>query len=231
MAKQKKHKEEDEVLVDVGQSLSKVEHFFEENRKSISVIMVSLFVIVGGYFAYLHLYQMPRETEAQEYIYNAQNYFELDSLNLAINGDGTAYGFLDIADEYSGTKAGNLANYYAGISYLNLGQFENAIEYLDKFDGDDEILSVVSVGSIGDAFLELNQPKEALEYYKKATSSSDNSFVVPFYLKKAGILAEQEGDLKASAKYFERIKKEFKDSREASDIEKYIARVEAKINS
>lgn len=230
MAKQKKN-QEDEVLVDVGQSLSKVEHFFEENRKSITVIMVALFAIVGGYFAYLYLYQQPRETEAQEYIYTAQRYFEQDSLRLALEGDGSAYGFLDIADEYSGTKAGNLANYYAGVSYLNMGQYENAIEYLDKFDGDDAILSVIATGAIGDAFLELDQPKEALDYYKRAVSGAENTFVVPVYLKKAGLVAEEQGDLKSAQKYFTRIKKEFKDSQEASDIEKYIARVEAKMNS
>ncbi len=231
MAKQKNKKQEDEVLMDVGQSLSRVEHFFEENRKSITVIIVALFVIVGGYFAYLYLYQNPRENEAQEYIFNAQRYFEQDSLNLALNGDGSSYGFLDIADEYSGTKAGNLANYYAGVSYLNLGQFESAIEYLDKFDGDDAVLSVIANGAIGDAFLELNQPEEALDYYKRAVSGEENGFVVPFYLKKAGLVAEQQGNFKDAEKYYTRIKKEFKDSQEAADIDKYIARVEAKTNS
>ncbi len=231
MAKQRKNQEEDEVLLDVGQSLSKVERFFEENRKSITVIMVALFVLVGGYFAYQYMYQMPRENEAQEYIYTAQRYFEEDSLNLALNGDGTNYGFLAVAEDYSGTKAGNLANYYAGVSYLNLGQYEKAIEYLDEFDSDEDVLSVVAKGAIGDAFMELDQPKEALDYYKRAVSGEENSFVVPFYLKKAGMVAEGEGNLKDAQKYFTRIKKEFKDSQEAADIDKYIARVEAKMNS
>lgn len=231
MAKQKKQQGEEEVLVDVGQSLSKVEHFFEENRKSITLLIVALFVIVGGYFAYLYLYQTPREKEAQEYIYTAQNYFEQDSLKLALNGDGQNYGFLDVADEYSGTKAGNLANYYAGISYLNMGEYENAIEYLDKFDSDDDILSVIATGAIGDAFMELNQPAEALDYYKRAVNGEENAFVVPFYLKKAGMLAEQQGDYKQAVEYYSRIKKEFKTSQEATDIEKFIARAEAKTNS
>lgn len=230
MAKQKKQQQEDEVLVDVGQSLSKVEHFFEENRKSITVIIVGLFVIVGGYFAYLYLYQNPRETEAQEEIFTAQRYFEQDSLKLALNGDGSNYGFIDIADNYSGTKAGNLANYYAGVSYLNLGQYENAIEYLDKFSSDDPVLSVIAQGSIGDAFLELDQPEEALDYYRRAVSGEENGFVVPFYLKKAGLVAEEQGDLADAKNYFTRIKKEFKDSQEASDVDKYIARIEVKMN-
>lgn len=230
MSKQKKQHTEDEVLVDVGQSLSSAEHFFEENRKSITFIAVALFVIVGGYFAYLYLYQTPREKEAQEYIFAAQNYFEQDDLTKALEGDGQNYGFIDIANDYSGTKAGNLANYYAGISYLNNGEFENAIEYLDNFSSDDPILSVIATGSIGDAFMELGQPSEALDYYQRATSGESNEFVVPFYLKKAGMVAEELGEYNKANKFYTRIKKEFKDSQEGSGIDKFIARVETKMN-
>lgn len=230
MSKQKKQHTEDEVLVDVGQSLSSAEHFFEENRKSITFIAVALFVIVGGYFAYLYLYQTPREKEAQEYIFAAQNYFEQDDLTKALEGDGQNYGFIDIANDYSGTKAGNLANYYAGISYLNNGEFENAIEYLDNFSSDDPILSVIATGSIGDAFMELGQPADALDYYQRATSGESNEFVVPFYLKKAGLVAEELGEYNKANKFYTRIKKEFKDSQEGSGIDKFIARVETKMN-
>ncbi len=226
MAK-KKDQEKDEVLLDVGQSLSSAEKFFEENRKSITVIAVALFVIVGGYFAYLYLYQQPRETEAQEEIFWAQQYFEQDSLRLALNGDGQHYGFVDIADEFSGTKAGNLASYYAGISYLNQGEYENAIEYLDDFDGDDPIFEVVAQGAIGDAFWELDQPEEALDYYKRATSGEENDFVVPFYLKKAGMAAESLGDYNQALKFYRRIEEDFPKSQEASDIMKFIAFAEA----
>ncbi|HCQ16337.1 MAG TPA: hypothetical protein DIU20_08755, partial [Cryomorphaceae bacterium] len=175
--------------------------------------------------------QEPRENEALEEIYTAQSYFEQDSLQLALNGDGQHLGFIDVAAEYSGTKAGNLANYYAGISYLNTGKYEDAIEYLDDFESDDPVFSVIATGSIGDAFLELGQPQEALDYYDRAVSGESNNLVVPFYLKKAGILAEEQGDLKKSKEYFTRIQKDFKDSQQAADIEKFIARVEAKIEA
>lgn len=226
MAKQNKNTADEEVLVDVTQGITKAERFFEENRKSITVIAGSLFLIVGGYFAYLYFYLQPREQEAQQEIFWAQQYFEQDSLNLALMGDGAHYGFLDIAADYSGTKAGNLANYYAGICYLNQGEFNNAIALLDEFDGNDPILSVVAEGAIGDAFLELDQPKEALDYYKRAVSGQKNSFIVPFYLLKAGMLAEQNGNTKAALGFYNRIKKEFPKSREATEIDKYIARVE-----
>lgn len=231
MAKHRKTREEDEVLIDVGQRITGAERFFEENRKSITVIAIALFAIVGGYFAYVYLYQQPREEEAQEEIYFAQQYFEQDSLRLAVQGDGRNYGFLDIADEYAGTKAGNLANYYAGVSYLQMGQYKEAITYLDEFESDDPVLSVIAEGAIGDAFAELGQLEEALEYYNRAVSGEENNFIVPFYLKKAGHLAEQQGDFDAALKYFSRIKQEFSDSQEAAEVKRDIARVEAKLEA
>ena len=222
----KKNTQEDEVLVDVGQSISKVESYLEENKKSLSVIVGGLLLLVLGYFAYTKFYQEPREKEAQEEIFTAQQYFELDSLSLALNGNGQSLGFVDVANQYSGTKAGNLANYYAGICYLNLGKFEEAIQYLDEFSSNDPVFSVIAKGSIGDAFLEINQPEEALEYYTSAVSGKDNSLTVPFYLRKAGILAQDMGKLDESLKFFKRLKKDFKDSQQAVDVDKYIARIE-----
>ena len=159
----------------------------------------------------------------------AQKYLSQDSLRLALEGDGVNMGFLDIADEYSGTKAGKTANYYAGVCYLNMGQWENAIEFLDKFKGNDEVLSVLALVGIGDAFVELDQNTEALEYYEKAIRSSKNDFVSPFVLFKAAQICELNTDYEKAAKYYKTIKADFKDSREASDIEKYIARAETKI--
>lgn len=224
----KKKTQEEEVLVDVQQSISKIEKYLEENRKSLSVIVVGILAIVVGYFAVDIFYQQPREKESQLAIYKAQQYFESDSLSLALNGNGLDLGFIAVADEYSGTKAGNLANYYAGICALNLGQYQEAIAYFDEFSSDDPILSVIAKGSIGDAFMEINQPVEALEYYNKAVNGEENNLIVPFYLKKAGILAESQGDLDQALKHYTRLKKEFGDSRDALDADKYIARIEIK---
>ncbi len=224
----KKNKQEEEVLVDVQESLSKIEKYLEENRKSLTVIVGGILAIVVGYFAVDIFYQQPRELEGQVGIYKAQQYFESDSMSLALNGNGLDMGFVEVADKYSGTKAGNLANYYAGICALNLGQYQEAIAYFDDFSSNDPILSVIATGSIGDAFMEINQPKEALEYYSKAVNGEENNLVVPFYLKKAGILAESEGQLDQALKFYTRLKKEFKDSREALDADKYIARIETK---
>jgi tetratricopeptide (TPR) repeat protein len=220
-----------EVFENVEQSLTKAEVFFEQNRNAILIGVGVILGIAVLYYGYVQYIQKPQEQEAQEMIFMAQKYFEQDSLNLALNGDGPNLGFLDIADEYGSTKAGNLANYYAGACYLNMGDFENAIVYLDEFKGTDEILSVVAKGAIGDAFLELNQPEEALEYYTRATRVNDNEFVIPIYLQKAAQTAEILSDYKAALGFYQRIKKDYPESREASDIDKQIAFVETKLSN
>lgn len=225
----KKNNQEEEVLVDVTQSISKVEKFFEDNRQSISIAAVAIFAVVAGYIGYVKFYQEPRENEAQEMIYHAQHWYEVDSFSQAVNGMGDKLGFLDIAADYSGTNAGNMANYYAGISYLRMGEYENAIRLLDEFHTDEPIFSVIAKGSIGDAFMELNQKEEALEYYEDATTINSNDFVVPFYLLKAGLTAELLGENEQALEFFQRIKKEFPDSRQGLDIDRYIGRIEAKI--
>jgi tetratricopeptide (TPR) repeat protein len=219
-----------EVFENVEQSLTKAELFFEQNRNPLLIAAAVILGVALLYYVYAQYIVKPQEEEAQEMIFMAQKYFEQDSLKLALNGDGPNMGFIDIADEYSSTKAGNLASYYAGVCYLNLGDFENAIIYLDEFSGDDEIISVVAKGAIGDAFLELNQPEEALEYYTTATKVNKNEFVIPIYLQKAAQTAEILNDYKGALRFYERIKKEFPESREASDIDKQITYIQTKLN-
>lgn len=220
-----------EVLENVEQSLTKVELFFENNKKQLLIVAGVIVGLALVYFAYQNFYAQPRELEAQKEIFMAEKYLAQDSLQLALNGNGQNLGFLEVADEFGGTKAGELANYYAGVCYLNLGDFKNAIEYLDKFSSNDEVLSVVAKGAIGDAFLELNQPKEALEYYEKAAKTNDNAAVIPIYLQKAAMTAEILNDYKKALSFYQRIQKEFPESREAAEVEKNIAYTEAKINS
>ena len=228
----KKQDSTEEVFEGVEQSLTRAEQFLETNRNQILYVVGAVIVIVLGFYSYNTYVVAPQEVEAQEQVFMAQKYLEQDSLKLALNGDGIYnLGFLEIADDYSGTKIGNTANYYAGVCYLNLGEYENAIEYLDKFDGKDEVLSVLAKSGIGDAFLELGQNDEALDYYKKALSVNDNQFVIPLVLMKAALVSEMQDDYKSALKYYNRIQSDFGDSREAADVEKYIAKVEAKMAS
>jgi len=211
----------------VEDALSKTEQYIEDNQKSLSIIVAAIVIIVGGYLAYNKLYIKPLQEEALANVFFAEQYFGQDSFNLALNGDGNNLGFLDIIDEYGITKVGNLANYYAGISYLRLGDYESAIEYLKSFDTDDFMLEPVSLGSIGDANMELENTDEALNYYLKA-AEFENEFTTPIYLMKAGLAYEKLGDYENALKLYEKIDVEYEKSNEGRYIKKYIQRAKMK---
>lgn len=213
----------------VENALSKTEHYIEQNQKSLTIIVLAIIVIIGGYLGYKRFVVAPQEKEAQSQMWMAEQYFARDSFNLAIHGDGNYLGFLDIADEYSITKSANLANYYIGISYLHLGEYEQAIEYLKKFESDDKMVAPIAFGAMGDAYMELNNPDEALKFYNKAVSKSENEFTTPIYLMKVGFVHEQNKDYKKALETYQSIKKQFPESAEGRQIDKYIARVEALI--
>jgi tetratricopeptide (TPR) repeat protein len=138
---------------------------------------------------------------------------------LALNGSEGKFGFVKIADEYSGTAAGNLANYYAGIAYLNTGKYDEAITYLGKFSSTDVMLSALAKGAIGDAYSQKNQPKEALENYIKAAESNKNDFTTPRFLMKAGKVALALGNKEDALKYFTDIKENYENSPEAATVD------------
>lgn len=219
--------ESTEPIVDVQEVYSKTENFIDNNKKRLSLVLLAIIVIVGGYMAYKKLVIAPMELEAQSAMFMAEKYFEQDSLQLAINGDGQNYGFIDIADEYSGTKSANLAHYYLGICYRNIGDYEYAIEELKSFSSDDVMISAVALGAIGDCYMELNDIDNAISYYENAASHNENNLTSPIYLFKAGLAYEDLQDFAAAEKKYLAIKDNFPDSREAQTIEKYIARVEA----
>ena len=231
MAKKVQTDQATEVLENVESSLNRAEEFIESNRNPLLIGLGVVVAIALAFYGYKNYISDPLELEAQQEIFMAQKYFEQDSLNRALNGvPGQNMGFLDIADEFGSTKAGNLANYYAGVCYLQLGQFAEAIEYLDQFSSNDEVLSVVAKGAIGDAFLELNQPEEALEYYMAATKINSNDFAVPIYLNKAAKTAEILGDYKSALTLYNRIKSDFPKSPEAGEADKNIAYAETKLS-
>jgi len=158
----------------------------------------------------------------------AEIYFQQDSLSKALNGDGNYLGFLDVADQYGLTKAGNLASYYAGISYLRMGDFQSAIDFLKDFDGDDLVVEPLALGAIGDAYMELNETGKAIDYYFDAADASNNELTAPLFLMKAGRASEVEGDYRRALEAYKRIKAEFPRSFEGVQIDKYISLAEAK---
>ena len=220
-----KNKTEDQ-FAQIEETLSKTEQFIEENQKSIMTIIGAIVGIVALFSVYQNFYIEPMEKEAQAEMYMAELYFQKDSFNLALNGDGQYLGFLDIANDYSSTNVGQLANYYAGLSYLHTADYDNAIEYLGDFSSDDIILSSLALGCIGDAYMELGDTDAALDAYADAVNNSANDFTAPRYMMKQAMIYTSIGDNNKALDLFKAIQSDYKTSREANGIEKYIARVE-----
>jgi len=224
-----------EVFNTLDERASKTEEWAIKNQKYIFVIVGVVAVIILGKLGFDKFIAEPKASEAMNEMYTAQKYFdqavngtEKDSLyTLALNGGEGKFGMVDIVNEYGGTPAGNLARYYAGMAYLNLKDYSNAIAYLEDFKSDDIMLGAIAKGGIGDAFAQLNQPENALEYYEKAIAFSDNEFTAPMYLLKAGNIAMSIGKNEKALKYFKRIKDEFSTSTEATNIDVFIGKAEA----
>ncbi|WP_321285641.1 tetratricopeptide repeat protein [uncultured Sunxiuqinia sp.] len=229
MAKNKDTREQDG-FSEVESTLTKTEQIIEDNQKILVIVVGVIVAIVVAYLGFTRLYIQPRELDAQEQMFMAEQYFEKDSFNLAINGDGNYLGFLDIIEDYGMTDAGNLSNYYTGISYLKLGEYEAALDYLNEFDTDDLLLVPVTEGAKGDAYLELGESDKALSAYKKAYKASENEFTTPIYMMKAANLLEEEGDLDDALEIYQTIKEKYSTSNEGRSVSKYIARVEIKQN-
>ena len=158
-------------------------------------------------------------------MYQAHRYLEDDSLKLALNGDGNYLGFIDIAKEYKYTNAGNLARYCAGICYLHLGDYQDAIDYLTRYHKKDKVIASIAMGAIGDAYVELGNTEKGISQYLAAADYADNSFNTPLFLMKAGEMYEMSGNYKDALKVYQRIKDKYPDSTEGTTIDKYIARV------
>lgn len=230
MAKEKKSSG-DQRLESFQSSLSRTEAFIEKNQKLLFYIVGGIGLIVLGIWGYNRFVLQPKIEKAENEIYMAQMYYEMDSLNLALNGDGMHLGFLDIVDEFGGTPSGNLSHYYIGMIYLKQGLFEDAIDELEQFDGEDAIIGPMATGCIGDAYVELGDLESALEYYIKAADQSVNDFTTPIYLMRAAWVHEDLGEWEEAVELYKRIKVEHWRSFEAREINKYIERAQYMINS
>ncbi len=200
--------------------------FIEKNQSKIFGALALVVLLVGAYLAYKTLVKEPKQKEAIQQMYQAQNQFEQDSFALALSNPGGGYGgFLDIINNYSGTPAANLAKYYAGICHLNLGQYQEAIDQLSSYSADGNVTPIMKNGAMGDAYAELGDMDNAMSYYNKAVSAGDNELLTAYYLKKVGLLQQKNND-KASAKAtFEKIRDRFPSSPIAQDAEKLLSRV------
>lgn len=226
----KKKNQQEDNLQELESALTKTEQFIEDNQKTITYVVGGIILLVVAFLGFNRFYMQPKEDEALSQMFMAENYFEKDSFNLAINGDGNYLGFLDIIDDYGITKSANRAKYYTGISYLHLGQYEDAIDYLKAFDTDDLLLAPIKEGAIGDAYLELGDQENALKQYKKAYSYNNNELTTPVYKMKAAEVLESMSDYEKALVLYQEIKKDFPESTEGTNADKYIARLKLKMS-
>lgn len=229
MAKENLQKEE-ERLESIESTLGSAELFIEKNQKTITGVIIAIVIVVLAIFGYKKWYQEPREEKAQAAIFRAEALFEKDDFATALNGNGNdVIGFLEVIDEFGGTKTANLAKYYAGICYLNTGDFSNAIKYLGEFKGKDQLVKPLAIGAMGDANLELGNAAEAARCYENAAKASNNSFTSPMMMMKAALAYEMAGNYAKAVEMYKAIKADFPNSTEARDIEKYITAAQMKL--
>lgn len=216
-------------IENVEQTLTKTEQFLEQNYKPLLYVLAGAVVLVGIVWL-LRMYTSKKNDEALSQMFMAEQYFGQDSLSLALNGDGNNLGFIDIAKEYKATRSGKLANFYAGACLMHLGQYEEAISYLNKYKLDDEVIAPQAKGLIGDAKVELGDNAAGIKNYIEAADMAENAFLSPIYLMKAGMLYEMESNWAEALKLYERIQEKYPESNEGRSIDKYIARVKLHID-
>jgi tetratricopeptide (TPR) repeat protein len=212
----------------VEQALTKAEQFIETYQKQIVRVIAVILGIVVVYMAFQRFYVEKKSVEAAAEMFPAEQYFEKDDWERALDGDGNNLGFLGIISDYKLTSSAKLAKYYAGLCYLHLGDYDAAITYLSRFKSRDKILSSIALGGIGDAHAQLGETGKAITFYKKAADRRSDDFTSPLYLLRAGILLENEGRLKEAGELYDRIKTDYAASTEGRTIDKYIARIKAK---
>lgn len=219
MAEQKNQNEH----LNVEDALTQSEAFLIKYKSAIIGGVVAVIIIVAGFIMYKHLYAEPREEKAQVALFKGQEYFEQDAFEQALNGDSIGFtGFLKVADEYSGTKAANLAKAYAGICYAQLGKYEEAVKALDSFDGSDQMVAPAILGATGNCYAQLGQLDKAASTLLSAADKADNNTLSPIFLMQAGEILVKQGKYEDAINAYTKIKDTYFQSYQAMDIDKYI---------
>lgn len=225
MANNKLKEQEAQRQENIEATVSKAEQFMNDNKKAIYGVVIAILVIGLGILAYNQWILKPKQAEAMEQMYPAENSFAAEEYELALNGDGNVMGFSEVIDEY-GAKAGKAVYLYAGVCELQLGNYDQAIKYLKKYKGKESILAARALACIGDAYVGLEDYSSAVSYFQKAADKADNVFAAA-YLLKEGIALEELGQNDKALACYKAIKDQYPSSIEAYDIDKYIARIEA----
>jgi tetratricopeptide (TPR) repeat protein len=212
------------------ETLNQSEAFFLKYKKAIIGVVIALVVIIAGVVLYKTYVSGPKELKASTAIAKGQEYFAANNFEMALNGDSASFkGFAKLADEYSSTAAGNLANLYAGLCYAKLDKWEDAVKYLEKYDGaDDQMISPAAEGALGNAYAHLNQLDNAVSHLKKAAEKADNNSLSPTFLIQAGEILESQGKNDEALKLYQTVKEKYFNSMASQTIDAYIERVSAK---
>ena len=211
--------------------LLEVENVWQKFQKPVLAVAGIAVVVVGGWFAYNKFVKEPNDLKAADEIFHVQEFFAKDSSRKVIDGDGTYKGALSIISKYSGTPSANLAHYYAGISYLKLGEFSKSVEHLKAFSTDAKQVKVVALGSLGDAYSELGKKEEAIESYKEASSAFvKDEGLSSEYLFRAAALSESMGKTKEALELYKSLKEKFPTTDKARTVDKYIYRLSVEPN-
>lgn len=209
--------------------INQIAKWYESNRKNANIILIALIVAIAGFIYYLKVYQPQQELAAAGQLFMAERYFEKDSMNQVLKGDGKYPSAVDVADEYGNTKAGNLAKFYAGRAYMSKKDFKSALEYLEDVSFDDEIMAAMILGLQGDCHSELGETEKAADIYYKAGTKRENLFTSPILLMKAGQHYEVAKNYEAAVKAYKLIRDKYKESQQAQFSNKFIARAMAKM--
>ncbi len=225
MSKRGRTEEQLNGVESIESALTNTEQFLERNRKVLLLGVVALVLLVVGYIAYSNLYAKPRELEAQKQVYFAERLFGKDSFQVALNGDGNNLGFLQIMDEFSGTKIANLCRFYTGVCYRELGDYDKALEFLRSYSLDDDMVAPVALGAIGDCYVEKGDTENGIAFYSKAIEYRSNALSTPLFLLRRGLLYEASSKKVEALADYQLIKDAYPRSAQASEIDKYIERV------
>ncbi|MDN4753509.1 tetratricopeptide repeat protein [Porphyromonadaceae bacterium W3.11] len=219
----------DMVQAETVEAINKSEEYLKRNRTAIIILVVALIAVIGGILAYNNLYKAPRQENAYEALYKAEQHFGMSEYEVALNGNGAdVVGFLQVINDYKGTDAANLAHAYAGICYARLGQPDAAIDYLKKFKAKDMMVSPTIHGAIGDCYVDMGKPEEGVSYFEEAAKMADNDLLSPIYLKKAGIVYESMGKDDKALQCYQQIIDKYYSSAEYPEAQKMIESIKLK---
>ena len=223
---EKKHTQDP---LDLEEAMSSSEAFIIKYKNKFLAGIAAIVIVVGGVLGYQHFISEPNEKKASEALFRGEQYFIADNYELALNGDSLGYeGFLKVADQFSGTNAGKLANAYAGICYAQLGEYENAVKYLDKFNANDQVVSPALMGTMGNCYAQLGQLEKAAATLVKAADKANSHALSPIYLIQAGQIYEKLGKKSEAVSAYQTIKNKYFNSYQAMEIDKYIERASVK---